>query len=268
VAAYADFAGFYDQVMGDRAADIGRIRGYLRRYLPAAGSLLELGCGTGAVLAGLAADLPVTGLDRSPEMLAVAGGRGAGAQLVEADMTSFSLGRRFDVVICVFDTLNHLPAFGSWLELFGRVREHLAAGGLFVFDVNTVGRLRRLWQAPAFAEDFGPHTVIMDVRPGSGGPNSGGGDLSVWGVRIFERVGGDQFRLHRESIPELAVPLARIRQALAPDFELLDEAGLDGGPATDESDRVFFAWRHRPGAGPGPGQLADAGPALPRQPGG
>ena len=72
VPAYADFAKFYDKIMGDRSALIERVRGYVRSYLPDAGSLLELGCGTGAVLAGLADGLQITGIDLSPEMLAAA----------------------------------------------------------------------------------------------------------------------------------------------------------------------------------------------------
>ena len=149
--------------MGDRSAIIERVRGYVTRYLPDAGSLLELGCGTGAVLAGLADGLQVTGIDLSPEMLAAAKASLTGVRLVQADITKFSLGTTFDVVICVFDTLNHLPSFGAWLAMFGHVDAHLAAGGLFIFDVNTVGRLRRLAAAPAYVEDFGPHTLIMDV---------------------------------------------------------------------------------------------------------
>lgn len=238
VAAYAEFAGFYDQVMGDRSADIERVRGFVRRYHPAAGSLLELGCGTGAVLAGLTPELSVTGVDLSAEMLAIAARSVPAARLVRADITRFSLGTRFDVVICVFDTLNHLPRLESWLEMFDRAREHLADGGLFIFDVNTTGRLRRLWQGPAFAADFGENTVIMDVLPA-------GGELSIWTVRIFERVGDDMFRLHKETIPELGVPLATIREALAENFELLEQTDLDDGPVSDESNRVFFAFRHR-----------------------
>ena len=143
VPAYADFAKFYDQIMGDRSALIERVRDYVRRYLPDAGSLLELGCGTGAVLAGLADGMQVTGVDLSPEMLAAAAANLTGARLVQADISEFSLGARFDVVICVFDTLNHLPTFDAWLAMFGQVDAHLAEGGLFIFDVNTVGRLRR-----------------------------------------------------------------------------------------------------------------------------
>jgi SAM-dependent methyltransferase len=243
VPAYAEFAAFYDEIMGDRSGEIERVRNYIRRYHPSARSLLELGCGTGAMLAGLATDLTVTGVDQSPEMLAVAARRGLPAELVQADMTAFSLGTRFDVVICVFDTLNHLARFESWCDMFERVHEHLADDGIFFFDVNTVGRLRRLWQGPALAADFGENTMVMDVLPAGPGGN-GAGELSTWTVRIFERVAGDTFRLHAERIPELGVPIATIREALAANFSVLEAVGLDGGPATDESSRAFFACRH------------------------
>jgi SAM-dependent methyltransferase len=238
VPAYTDFAKFYDQIMGDRSELIERVRGYVRRYLPDAGSLLELGCGTGAVLAGLADGLQVTGIDLSPEMLAAAKSHLTGANLVRADITEFSLGTTFDVVICVFDTLNHLPTFDAWLAMFRRVDAHLAEGGLFVFDVNTVGRLRRLAAAPAYVEDFGPHTLIMDVT-------TGGAGVFPWDVRIFERVKDGQFRLHHERISELGVPLARIHEALTPLFELLEATNTEGRPANDESDRAYFVYRHR-----------------------
>ena len=243
--AYAEFAGFYDQIMGDRSVDVARVRTYITRFHPAAGSLLELGCGTGAMLAGLARDLKVTGLDRSPEMLAVAAKTVPAAPLIQADMTAFSLGVRFDVVICVFDTLNHLPRLADWQAMFDRVHEHLADGGLFVFDVNTTQRLRRLWRGPAFASDFGEHSMIMDVQPAAASGDPGNAELSLWTVKIFERIDGDVFRLHEERIPELGVPLATIRQALAPHFDLLDATGLDGEPASDESSRAFFAYRRR-----------------------
>jgi SAM-dependent methyltransferase len=248
VPAYADFAKFYDEIMGDRSSLIERVRGYVRRYLPDAGSLLELGCGTGAVLAGLADGLQVTGIDLSPQMLATATANLPGVRLVQADITDFSLSTRFDVVICVFDTLNHLPSFDAWLAMFGQVDAHLAEGGLFVFDVNTVGRLRRLAAAPAYVEDFGPHTLVMDVTTGEGG-------VFPWDVRIFERVREDRFRLHHERIGELGVPLARIHEALTPHFELLEATDTEGRPANDESDRAYFVYRHR--AAPGEGTPDD-----------
>jgi SAM-dependent methyltransferase len=237
---YAVFARFYDGIMGDRTETVERIGGYLDRNLPGARSLLELGCGTGAILAGLRPRLAVTGLDRSPEMLAVAAAKLPGVPLVRAEMPSFRLGTRFDAVICVFDTLNHLPQFDQWLALFDRVREHLTDGGLFAFDVNTTGRLLRLHSTPRYVGDFGPNLFSMEVRPFDG-------DLSLWTTTIFERNDAGPVRCYIERILELGVPLARLREALATDFELLEEIGLDGEVPTDESERAYFAYRRRPG---------------------
>ena len=66
---YAKFALFYDEIMGDRTEDIDQVRERITKYLPTATSVLEFGCGTGALLAGLAGDLKLTGIDQSPEML-------------------------------------------------------------------------------------------------------------------------------------------------------------------------------------------------------
>ncbi len=237
---YADFARFYDQIMGDRTETVARIEGYLDRYRPGARTLLELGCGTGAILAGLADRLDVTGIDRSPEMLSVAAAKLPGVPLVRADMTAFRLDTRFDAVICVFDTLNHLPRFEQWLAMFARVREHLADGGLFVFDVNTTGRFARLDRTPRYIDYFGGGVFSMGVRTFDG-------DLSMWTTTILERNDDGSSRRYQERILELGVPLTRLREELAADFELLEQAGLDGEPATDEAERVFFAYRRRPG---------------------
>jgi hypothetical protein len=120
------------------------------------------------------------------------------------------------------------------------VHEHLAAGGLFIFDVNTAGRLRRLDDAPPFVDEFDGNLVIMTVRPAHDG-------LSLWETRIFDRQHDDIYRLHHERIYELGVPLAVIRASLAGRFDLLEEASLDGSAVSDESDRVYFAYRHRGG---------------------
>ncbi len=74
---YSGFAPFYDRIMGDRSAEVDRIRSYISRHWPGARSLLELGCGTGALLAGLDGDLDLTGIDQSSEMLAIAADDGA-----------------------------------------------------------------------------------------------------------------------------------------------------------------------------------------------
>lgn len=236
---YAGFARFYDRIMGDRTPEIDRIRSYVTRHRPGARTLLELGCGTGALLAGLVRDYSVTGVDRSPEMLSVAARVVPGARLLQGDMTTVTLPYRFDLIICMFDTLNHIVAIDGWLAVFRCAHEHLSDGGLFIFDVNTIGRLRRLWDAPPYLDEFDGNVVVMTVKPGRD-------RLSLWETKIFAHQVDDIYKLHHERIYELGVPLGQIRAALTGRFELLEEESLDGTPVSDESDRVFFVYRRRP----------------------
>ena len=240
--AYERFAAFYDAVMDDPGPRAARVDAAVRRYRPEARTLLELGCGTGSILARLTTGAALTGLDRSPAMLAVCAQKVPGARLVEGDMASFDLGRRFDVVACVFDSLNHLLDVASWASLVGCVHHHLNDDGLFVFDVNTVGELRRLGDDPPWVHDFAGGTAVIDVEYAEGGD---GLARTEWDIRIFERVTADRYELHHERIGELALPLERVRELVADRFDVLEELDDDGLAATDDSVKAYYAARRR-----------------------
>ena len=236
--AYEKFARFYDLVNGDPDARSRQILENISKHRPGATSVLELGCGTGAILAGLGSGFTVTGLDLSQEMLTYAKRRLPSARLHHEDMTSFSLGEKFDVVLCVFDTLNHVETFAGWRNVFEGVREHLHAGGIFVFDVNTLGRLRQLGEMAPWVHHFEGNTLIMDVE-------FDGHNMSRWDIRVFERQYDDHFVLHHESIPELGVALAQIRDALEEHFDLLDATDPGGFEPNDDSSRAYFVYQLR-----------------------
>jgi SAM-dependent methyltransferase len=238
VSDYSKFARFYDSIMVDPRPKSTHVLRVIDKYLPEASSLLELGCGTGAVLAGLSSLPSLTGLDRSPEMLAIAREKVPQARIGEGDIATFDIAERFDVVMCVFDTLNHLPSFSLWNDLFERTFDHLADGGLFVFDVNTIGQLRQLGEAPPWVNNFDGNTVIMDVRLDHE-------DLWIWEIKIFEHVEEDRFVLHHERIRELGVELKRIESALAQRFTLLEVTDPAGGNPNDDSARAHFVARRR-----------------------
>lgn len=240
--AYEQFAPFYDAVMDDPGPRAARVNSWIERYRPDARAVLEVGCGTGSILVRLTTTATLTGLDRSPEMLAIAARKVPTASFIEADMASFSAGRRFDVVLCIFDSINHLLTIDEWRSFLGCVHDHLADDGLFVFDVNTVGELRRLGDEPPWVYEFGGGTAIIDVAFAE--DNSGSGSTD-WDIRIFEQAGGDRYVLHRESIGELALPLARVRELIGEGFELLEEVDDDGAPATDASVKAYYALRRQ-----------------------
>lgn len=233
---YQEFAQFYDTLMGDGSSRSARILEAIDSFEIDATALLELGCGTGSVLEGLVSIQTLVGLDASAEMLSAATAKVPSAELVLGDMTDFDLGATFDVVACVFDTVNHLVNYEAWESLFEGVAGHLRPGGLFIFDLNTTGRLHQLVGSPPWVHDFDGNTLIMDVR-------SDGHEVTIWDIRVFASAGDGTFTLHQENIRELGVALETVRTTLAADFELLHEEDDSGDPPTDESSRAYFVYR-------------------------
>ena len=137
----AELAELYDAVYAD-CADIA----FWQAVAPAVsdGPLLELGCGTGRVLLPLArAGHEMVGIDLSESMLAL--GRTKlqveppevrdRVTLLEADMTSFDLGRRFAQIYCAFGSFHHLRTVEEQLACLDRCSNHLLPRGTLVLDL-------------------------------------------------------------------------------------------------------------------------------------
>jgi SAM-dependent methyltransferase len=152
-------------------------------------------------------------------------------------MTEVSLGETFDVVLCVFDSINHLLTFARWEAVFDRAREHLAPEGIFVFDVNTPRKLAQIAAAPAplvhWFDDG--NVLVLDVVDR--------GDDYLWVLRVFEYLGGDDYRLHRSDIPETAFEAAQIRQALAGRFARTWVYDAERSRPSAASQRLHFVCR-------------------------
>ena len=136
----AELAALYDAVYAN-SADIA-----FWQAMATAGSdgLLELGCGTGRVLLPLArVGHTVTGLDLAAPMLAHCRALLQAeppevrdrVTLLEADMTSFDLDRRFAQIYCAFGTFHHLRMVEQQLACLARCRQHLLPHGNLILDL-------------------------------------------------------------------------------------------------------------------------------------
>lgn len=233
---YAKLARFYDPVIGDRRDTAAYIADLIELHRPGARTVIEIACGTGAVLGLLSESYEVTGLDRSREMLAIARRKLPHVKLYRRDMTAFRIKRRFDAIVCLFDSINHLARFTDWQRVFRRVNAHLNPGGLFIFDVNTLGRLRRLSHSSPWSTAFGKHWEIITVEQSRG-------NIFNWQVRILEHRRGNDYQLHAETIPELAVPLKRIKTRLESLFTRVRVIDPEGPRPSDRSERLYFVCR-------------------------
>jgi len=118
----------------------------VRIEFPGSETWLDLCCGAGSLLRlvdenGFAA----SGVDVSKHQIRHARRNVPGARLFAGDIRQLSIPQKFDVVTCMFDSLNYLTARGDLLRVFRNVQSHLVRGGLFAFDVNTFEGLRDHW---------------------------------------------------------------------------------------------------------------------------
>ena len=111
-------------------------------------SVLDLGCGTGQLaLHFLENGYQVVGIDASEHMLryAVENARDyvdAGqAKFIQGDIADFHLDGEFGLVVCTYDTMNHLSDEDALIRCFECVASVCA--GYFMFDLNTRAGLNR-----------------------------------------------------------------------------------------------------------------------------
>jgi SAM-dependent methyltransferase len=129
-------AQFYDSGTATDA-DLDIYLGFAKRL---GGPVLELGCGSGRVMAALAdCGYDVVGIDRSPDMLGLAHRRLAAFEvhhpLVQADMAHLPLASRFKLIIIALDSFLHLTSRARQIATLHQVRRTLARDGLMILDI-------------------------------------------------------------------------------------------------------------------------------------
>jgi SAM-dependent methyltransferase len=219
--------------MGDRTEMACYIHRLVRRHTPKARTLLELGCGTGAILKILAKSYDVAGLDVSPQMLALARKKLPHVRFYRKDMVRFKLAAKFDVIICVFDSINHVLKFTDWQKIFRNAARHLEEDGLFLFDINTEAKLERLINAPTWVHKFGRNLEFINVTGGRRG-------IANWNIRVFEHRRGNRYGLFEEDIREISFPVNKIRGALQKQFNSIKVIDPTERTPSTKSDRLYF----------------------------
>jgi SAM-dependent methyltransferase len=219
--------------MGDRAGAAEHLRELIQGAKSNAQNVLELGCGTGSILNHLQDAYEVSGLDISSKMLSIARKKVPRAKLYRQDMADFQIGDRFDVIFCIFDSINHVKRFSDWKKVFALVRRHLSPDGCFIFDINTQRKLERLIAGPPWLHRFGKNLLMMDV---TALPNR----RSNWNIKVFEHMNGSRYVLHEEDIVEVSFPLRQIVAALRTHYVKVRVIDHEGNRPTAKSERLFF----------------------------
>lgn len=122
----------------------GDIDFYVEEARRSGSPVLELGCGTGRILIPTAeAGVGIVGLDASSAMLDVARTKisklspdaQSRAELIEGDMRTFSLGRKFKLITIPFRAFLHLLTPDDQRTCLERIRKHLEDDGRLILNI-------------------------------------------------------------------------------------------------------------------------------------
>lgn len=150
---YEFLAGCYDELTTDvgyrRWADY--LEKHFRRAKLPVHTVLDLACGTGSLTWELARrGYEMIGVDRSEEMLAAAQEKGLEEPVdipplfLHQPMEKLDLYGTIDACVCCLDSVNYVTRPALLERAFERVHLFLMPGGVFIFDINTPEKLRRL----------------------------------------------------------------------------------------------------------------------------
>jgi SAM-dependent methyltransferase len=149
---YGKSADYYDVLYGfkDYDAAVAYLQRVLDQVAPDATTLLDVACGTGQHLERLQNRYVVEGLDINGAMLVAARRRCPHVTLHEVDMASFDLGRRFDVITCLFSSIAYARTAERLESSIASMRRHLEPGGVVLVEP---------WFTP---ERFWTHTITAN----------------------------------------------------------------------------------------------------------
>ncbi|HEY2324821.1 MAG TPA: class I SAM-dependent methyltransferase [Thermoanaerobaculia bacterium] len=125
--------------------------------------VLDLGCGTGNYALQLAAGgYRITAVDRSADMLRLARAKaqesGPAIEWLQADLRDLDTGGTYDAALLMFAVIGYFPTNDDLIRVLGRIRAHLAGGGLLLFD---------FWYGPAVIAQR-PESRVTEVMTEQG----------------------------------------------------------------------------------------------------
>lgn len=245
---YSRFAYVYDEMMSN--VNYRRWANYVadlfRHYKQEPRRILDLACGTGSTAILLAQmGYEMTGIDRAREMMDVGVEKAEKAGVTldwdVGDMRSFTVGKPFDAVLCLYDSINYALSLRELREVFQCVHNAVVPGGLFIFDVTTERNIVQHFHLETYAENREDYSYIWK------NVYTKADKICRTELTFFLRQEDGHFARHIETHLQKIYEVTEVRNLLA-------ETGFDLLSAFDawsfskyhrSSDRINFTARKR-----------------------
>lgn len=140
---YKNFSAYFDTIMD--FLDYNDWINFTKENIKEGSTILDLACGSGIFLVNMNLyGYPTDGLDLSSQMIDLCKDKMFINHINQSvyidNMVDFKLDKKYDVITCYFDSINHLNTIEEVNQMFENVYNHLNKGGLFLFDVFSYSR--------------------------------------------------------------------------------------------------------------------------------
>jgi len=134
---FSESADLYDKIYTklknyhDEAEKVGV---WIKQLRPNAKSVLDVACGTGEHDRFLGAEYQVDGIDLNPEFVRIAKNKNPAGHYHVADMIDFDLGKRYDVLVCLFSSIGYVRTIQNLHRTLTSFNQHLNDGGIMLVE--------------------------------------------------------------------------------------------------------------------------------------
>jgi len=234
---YSKFSQYYDEIMGDRIVNSKKIMAFIKESGIKGKDFLDIACGTGSTLKYFSnKGYNVMGMDISENMLNIARKKLPNANFKKMNMIELKINKSFDVITCLYDSVNHLLKFSEWKSFFNRSYKHLKDEGIFIFDINTLYKLEKLSQSDSFKKSIGDKNIIMKV-------SSLTNNIFKWNTQITEINLDKSMEKYEENIKETSFEIKKITDSLSNIFKNVKVIDCNNNKPSINSKRVYFICR-------------------------
>lgn len=237
---YDKFLEYYDQIVRGINSPLEDeveflIKDVIEEHKPGSKNILEVACWTGTVAAKFQEQgYNVTWLDINQNMLDKAKlNMKKWSELILADMTDFDLWKKYDVILCNYNSICHLLKWEDWQKFFTQASNHLEKDWLLVFDIVTLFEFENITKEFAQFYTFWENNVCMEMfkKPG----------MFEWLVKIYEKAEDGRFDLTTEIVQENSFSISKIEKELKlQGFKVAEKTDFHYWEVTAQSERVYF----------------------------
>lgn len=245
MAGYESFGQFYDILQKDvpYKSMAETIHSFIQKYSSEKEVVVDLACGTGNLSCELLKlGYDVIGVDLSEEMLNLADSEeknpdGKITYLCQ-NMTELDLWGQTDVMVCALDSLNHLGNFSELSQVFDRAEEFIYKGGLFIFDVNTLYKHKKILADNAFVYDYDNLYCVWQNQLNE--DNS----VDIF-LDFFKKTEKETYKRFHEEFSEILFETKQLEKLIKQkNFEIMGiYDGYSENPLNEKSQRALYVCR-------------------------